>query len=139
MKILDTDTLTLFFSGHERVVSRRQSATDEVAITIISRIETLQGRFAMLLRAPNGAELRRAHQWLDQTVDHLTAIPEVFPIDDAAAAEFDRLREHKKLKKIGRGDLLIASIALANRATLVTRNLKDFRQVHGLLVENCAD
>jgi tRNA(fMet)-specific endonuclease VapC len=139
MKILDTDTLTLFFSGHERVVSRHQMETDEVAITIISRIETLQGRFAMLLKAPNGAELRRAQQWLDQTVDHLTAIPKVFPIDDAAAAEFDRLREHKKLKKIGRGDLLIASIALSNRATLVTRNLKDFRQVHGLLVENWAD
>jgi hypothetical protein len=28
-----------------------------------------------------------------------------------AAAEFDRLRAHKKLKKIGRADLLIASIA----------------------------
>ena len=62
MKILDTDTLTLFFSGHERVVSRRQMETDEVAITIISRIETLQGRFAMVLKAADGAELRRAQQ-----------------------------------------------------------------------------
>jgi len=139
MKILDTDTLTLFFSGQERVVSRRQMETDEVAITVISRIETLQGRFAMLLKAADGAELRRAQQWLDRTVDNLTAIPKVFPIDDAAAAVFDRLREHKKLKKIGRRDLLIASIALAKRATVVTRNLKDFRQVQGLLVENWAD
>ena len=132
MKILDTDTLTLFFSGHERVVSRRQMETDEVAITIISRIETLQGRFAMLLKAADGPELRRAQQWLDQTVDNLTAIPKVFPIDDAAAAEFDRLREHKKLKKIGRGDLLIASITLAHRATLVTRNLKGFPPGQGV-------
>ena len=80
MKILDTDTLTLFFSGHERVVSRRQMETDEVAITSISRIETLLGRFAMLLKAPNGVGLRRAQQWLDQTVDHLTAIPTGCPL-----------------------------------------------------------
>jgi tRNA(fMet)-specific endonuclease VapC len=139
MKILDTDTLTLFFGGHELVVRRRQMETDEVAITIMSGIETLRGRFAMLLKAANGPELQRAQQWLNQTVNNLAAIPKVFPIDDAAAVVFDRLRENKKLKKIGRGDLIIASITLAHRATLVTRNLKDFRQVQGLLVENWAD
>ena len=60
-------------------------------------------------------------------------------IDAASADEFDRLRANKKLKKIGRADLLIAAITLANRATLVTRNLKDFRQVPGLKVENWVD
>ena len=76
---------------------------------------------------------------LDQAVEHLAEVPHVIPIDDAAADEFDRMRQNKKLKKIGRADLLIAAIALANRATLVTRNLKDFRQVPGLRVENWAD
>ena len=60
-------------------------------------------------------------------------------VDDAAADEFDRLRQNKKLKKIGRPDLLIACIALANNATLVTRNLRHFRQVPGLQLENWAD
>ena len=57
----------------------------------------------------------------------------------ASQAQFEFLLQHKKLKKIGRGDLLIASIALAHRATLVTRNLKDFQLVPGLKVENWAD
>jgi tRNA(fMet)-specific endonuclease VapC len=60
-------------------------------------------------------------------------------ITDAVAAEFDRLRRVKRLKKIGRGDLLIAAVALASRATLVTRNVKDFETVPGLKVENWAD
>ena len=53
--------------------------------------------------------------------------------------EFDRLRQNKKLKKIGRADLLIADLTVANGATLVTRNLNDFRQVPGLPVENWID
>ena len=68
----------------------------------------------------------------------LAKIP-ILPFDEAAGAEFDRLRQNKKLKKIGRGDLLIASIALANKATLVTRNTKDFGKVPGLKIENWAD
>jgi tRNA(fMet)-specific endonuclease VapC len=139
MKVFDTDTLTLLFGGHERVTERRRAETEEVAITIVSHIETLRGRFDMLLKAADGAELQRAQLWLDKTVRNLAAIPRVIAIDVAAAAEFDRLRENKKLKKIGRADLLIASIALAHRATLVTRNLKHFRQVPGLQLENWAD
>ena len=42
-------------------------------------------------------------------------------------------------KQIGRGDLLIAALTLANRATLVTRNEKGFRKVPGLRIENWAE
>ena len=57
----------------------------------------------------------------------------------AVAAEFDRLRQIKKLKQIGRADLLAAGVALAHRAILATRNLRHFREVSGLRLENWAD
>src|SRR5262245_31036512 len=136
MIILDTDTLTFLLRDHVRVLTRIRESTDEIAITIISRIEILQGRFATLLKAADGTELQRGQQRLDEAERALTRIPTVLPIDAGVAAEFDRLRQNKKLKKIGRADLLIAATTLANRATLVTRNLKDFRQVPGLQVEN---
>jgi tRNA(fMet)-specific endonuclease VapC len=41
--------------------------------------------------------------------------------------------------KIGRADMLIASIYLANRAVLVTRNVKHFKQFPDLNVENWVD
>jgi predicted nucleic acid-binding protein len=43
------------------------------------------------------------------------------------------------LKQLGRADLLIACIALAHDATLVTRNLRQFRRVPKLRVTNWVD
>ncbi|MHB1423189.1 MAG: type II toxin-antitoxin system VapC family toxin [Gemmataceae bacterium] len=138
MIVLDTDTLTHLIAEHPRVSECYRRQVDEVVITIVSRIEVLEGRFATLRKAANGAELQRGQQRLDQAERDLLSF-RVLPIDAGAAAEFDCLRGNKKLKKIGRGDQLIAAIALAHRATLVTRNLKDFRQVPGLRFENWAD
>jgi tRNA(fMet)-specific endonuclease VapC len=91
-----------------------------------------------VLKAADGEQLLRAQEWLRRTEDDLTRF-RVIPLNAAAGAEFDQLRMNKKLKKIGRADLLIAAITLANRATLVSRNLKHFRQVPGLQVENWVD
>lgn len=63
----------------------------------------------------------------------------VVPFDTQAAEHFERLRHLPGLRKIGRADLLIASIALAHRATLVTRNVRHFRPIAGLTVENWID
>lgn len=138
MFVFDTDTFTHFLRRHPRVTERRASATEEVGISVITRIEILQGRFASVLKAEDGKKLLKAQHWLaenDRDLEHFL----ILPIDAESAAEFDRLRENKKLKKIGRADLLIAAIALANQATLVSRNLKDFRQVSGLRVEDWVD
>jgi tRNA(fMet)-specific endonuclease VapC len=75
---------------------------------------------------------------MDQTERELARLV-VVPINAESASLFDRLRQLRALKKIGRADLLIASIALAHRATLVTRNLRHFGQISGLILENWAD
>lgn len=79
-----------------------------------------------------------AEQKLMQSEREIEAY-EILPINASVAAEFERLLSNKGLRRLGRGDLLIAATTLANRATLVTRNLKDFRKVPGLLLENWAD
>ncbi len=138
MILLDTDTFSLLAAAHPRVAARFAAAQDEVTITLVTRIEALAGRFAYVLRAADGADLLRAQAWLERTEADLAPFPPV-TFDGAAADEFDRLRQNKKLKKVGRADLLIASIALAHRAILVTRNLRDFQLVPGLQLENWAD
>lgn len=77
--------------------------------------------------------------WLLLRTDELLAQLHVLQLDQKTATIFDRLRTQNRLRKIGRADLLIASIALAHQATLVTRNLRHFRRVPGLRLANWAD
>jgi tRNA(fMet)-specific endonuclease VapC len=136
--LLDTDIMTLWLMGQATVRLRVLGTSDVVATTIVSRIELLRGRFEYLIKATDGAQLQAAQSRLVQTERQLERLV-VIPFDGESAAQFDRLRQVKKLKQIGRADLLIACIALANRATLVTRNLRHFRDVPGLALENWAD
>jgi tRNA(fMet)-specific endonuclease VapC len=113
-------------------------ATQDVVITAITRIEQLQGRFASVLKAEDGEMLFRAQQRLQESEEDLDRFTSL-RIDAAAADEFDRLLQIKGLRRIGRGDRLIAAITLANGAKLITRNLKHFQKVPGLPIENWAD
>jgi tRNA(fMet)-specific endonuclease VapC len=131
MFILDTDTLSHLMYGRQQVVERVGKATRDVCSTVISRIEILRGRMQAVLAAEDGNKLLQAYERLQRTEAFLEGI-RLLPLDASSASEFDRLRQIKKLRKIGRGDLLIAAITLANHATLVTRNETDFSQVPGL-------
>jgi tRNA(fMet)-specific endonuclease VapC len=135
MLVLDTDTLTLLLRGHAEVSRRRSQATDDVVVTVITRIEVLQGRFAAVLKAADRQQLQRAQDRLAETERQLASF-DILLINAAAAGEFEHLLNIKGLRRIGRGDLLIASIARANKATLVTCNTRDFGKVPGLRIEN---
>src|SRR5215813_7270642 len=134
MYLLDTDTLTYLQAGHQPLIERIGKVKEnEMGTTIISSIELLRGRFDFLLKAATGAELLRAQHWLDKTENMLKEIL-VLPFDQEAADYFERLRHISSYRKIGRADLLIAAITLAKQATLVTRNLKHFRQIANLKI-----
>ncbi|OLE49778.1 MAG: twitching motility protein PilT [Cyanobacteria bacterium 13_1_40CM_2_61_4] len=139
MHLLDTDTLTHLHAGHPRVVNHLRDVDDPVVgTTVITKGELLRGRIEFLLKAPKGADLLRAQQWLTRTENLLAQIL-VVPFDENAAREFDRLRANQAYRKIGRADLLIASIVLANQAILVTRNVRHFRQIHAVQIVNWVD
>jgi tRNA(fMet)-specific endonuclease VapC len=136
--LLDTDILSLLIAGNPRIASRVRAAEDEIGITVVTRIEILQARYDFILKASDGPQLLRAHHWLERSDSDLDAWI-TLPIDTSAAGVFDRLVRIKALRKIGRADLLIASIALAATATLITRNMRHFRQIPGLRLDNWAD
>lgn len=139
MHLLDTDTLTHLWAGNSKVVERLRTVDDtDIGITIITKVEVLRGRIDYLLKAETGVDLLKAQELLFRTEELLNKLL-IVPMSQVAAEQFERLRATPKLRKIGRADLLIASIALANRAILVTRNLRHFRQIPGIRVVNWVD
>ncbi len=141
MFLLDTDTFTHLLHESPKVVTnvaRAVAAGEATATTLITKIEVLRGRLDAVMKANDRRQFLLMQRRLELTEQGLQSIT-VVPLDDTALAHFDRLRTTKGLKKIGRADLLIASIALGQNATLVTRNTKHFGLVSGLNHVNWVD
>jgi predicted nucleic acid-binding protein len=139
MILLDTDTVTHFSYGNANVRRKIEEAGDEeLAVSVLTRNEILRGRADNLLKAANEAELRKAAERFRQAEELLSDFV-VVGIDEDSIRHFGRLRKQKNLKRMGRADMLIACIALAHDALLVTRNTKDYKDIAGLRMENWVD
>lgn len=132
--ILDTTTLTHLRRQHVRVVANVAAhAGDRLSIATINVEETLGGWYRQLRAARTNAQRSLAYEYLGLSTKFLAAFPFVHPTE-SALDRADRLL--KQRLNVGRGDLTVAAIALEIGATVVTNNLRDFRRVPGLLVED---
>jgi tRNA(fMet)-specific endonuclease VapC len=98
----------------------------------------LRGRIDYILKAQADGDLLNAQHFFHRTEELLAQI-QILSVNQPAVDHLAQLLTTPKLRKIGRADLIIASIALSRRATLVTRNLKHFKQIPGLMVINWVD
>ena len=95
--------------------------------------EQVLGCHTYIGRATTAKEIVRGYGMLLRLLSDYAAVA-VLPFDTPAAAILDGLLAQRI--RIGTMDLRIASIALANRLILVTRNQNDFRRVPGLTIED---
>ncbi|MFO0822122.1 MAG: type II toxin-antitoxin system VapC family toxin [Gemmataceae bacterium] len=132
--LFDTDTLTLFQRLHPVIIRNVfYHLADDIRLTSISVEEQLGGWFTMLRNARTPQQTETAHTRLSEAVRWL-ATWDIVPLTAAAATRFhDLLRQRLN---VGGNDLRVASIALELGATVVTRNLRDFRRVPGLPCED---
>ena len=137
--VLDTDIRSLL--GHqdspEAPRIRRHIAElppqDLVVTTIINYEEQMRGWMAALSRAKSRKSEVAIYTRLIQHLRTFQRI-NVLSYDDRAAAIASALRtQHRSM---GAMDLKIASIVRAHNATLVTRNIADFRKVSDLRMED---
>ncbi len=135
----------LLDTNHMSILERRSPALhrlesrisavpqDDIATTIINYEEQTRGWLAISAQARTQEMQIAAYVRLKRHLDIYCRIA-VIPYDEKAAHAFERLKQAKI--RIGTMDLKIAAIALANDATLLTRNLADFDKVPDLKAED---
>ncbi|ADI13971.1 type II toxin-antitoxin system VapC family toxin [Truepera radiovictrix] len=129
MVTLDTNVVSALITGHEEVVARWKQARlagAQVKLNAISYYEMRRGlvlpRFARKFAAFERLVSLQGLLLLDR------------PALDVAASIYQDLRSRGTL--LEDADILIAAVALANGATLATRNLKHFSRIEGLKLES---
>ncbi len=126
--LLDTNTVSFHIRESSASLRRRLRRVEasQVALSVITEMEIRYG----LARNP---KLRIA----DLIEEFLAGIT-ILPLDSGVAGTYARARAQleSKGKPIGPLDLMIGAHALSLDATLVTNNVKEFRRIRGLRVQD---
>jgi tRNA(fMet)-specific endonuclease VapC len=139
MLVLDTDLLSLIQRKagdvYERLNARLElaAAMELICVTIVSFEEQSRGWLAFLARARTIEKQLIGYARLKAHLDDYGRW-RVLDFDEQAASIYQRLLSERI--RIGIMDLRIAAIALAHHATLLSRNLVDYRKVPQLRVED---
>ena len=120
--LLDTDTCIFAIRDKHQVrVHLAELGPEDVAISAMNEAELLYGA----LNSQNPGRLL-------QEVEAFLRPIQVLPFEGQAAQQHAHLRFALKAMPIGERDLVIASVAMAHRLTVVTHNTREFGRIPGL-------
>jgi tRNA(fMet)-specific endonuclease VapC len=129
--LLDTNILSDLLKNPQGKVAQKISShpSEERDLLATSIIVAAELRYGV---AKSGSSI------LARRVDQLLEAIEILPLEPKADEHYGRVRSQleKAGTVIGANDLLIAAQALAIDAVLVTDNIREFKRVKGLWVEN---
>lgn len=131
--MLDTNTLIYCLNKRPPAVAERISALaagDAPCMSFVTYAELLKGAHGSVHKAAVLASLELL----------LRQVPVVQTAGRAMCEHYARISVQLRVAgtPIGSNDLWIAAHALAEGATLVTNNLREFQRVEGLVLENWA-
>ena len=125
----DTNVISAYMRGTSPALVRRMQVAfgrDELRLSVIVLAEREFG----VIKGGNAAQRRKL-----QSLEQLLTV-EPFTREDARRYASVRHQLEARGQGIGPFDTLIAAQALRLGATVVTRNIREFDRVAGLLVEN---
>ena len=137
MYIFDTDHISIFDRGgpaaQPLLAKLALLNPSTVGTTIITYEEQMRGWLGYTSKMNSIAQQISAYRKLEHHIANYRKIL-ILSFDEKAGEIFQHLR--KLYPRLGTMDLKIAAIAIANEATLLTRNTKDFGQISNLTIED---
>ena len=129
--LLDTNICVYLINGKYELASRLRST--KISNCFLSELTVAELLYGVANSAPTHQLINR--QRLD---DFLLLFDErILPISDSLEAYAQQKAHLKRLGRLqGEFDMLIGSVAVAHRMTLVTHNTSEFSRVPGLVVED---
>jgi predicted nucleic acid-binding protein len=127
LKILDTDVCIEILRGNHKVIEHRATTPDEIATTWITACELSYG----------AAKSRQPDNNQTLVIEFLSTLP-IIDFTLPASEYFGKLKAQleKSGNRIADADLLIASVTMANSASLITGNLRHYQRIDGLRIED---
>lgn len=132
--VLDSDILSLLQAGHPKVSERAaKCVAGELAITVITVEEQIRGWFTLVRRAKKPPQIAFAYQQLADRVSDLSRT-RILPYTERAISMYQLMKKAKL--RIDANDMRIAAITQEHDGIVVTRNVRDFRQIPGVKYED---
>ncbi len=110
--------------------------SEVIGVAIVTVEERMRGWLAVIAKERKAIRQVVGYRELAKLFEFYQEF-EIEPFDEAAAREFDELRGQRI--RVGTMDLKISATALVQNALLLSANLRDFKRVPGLRVENWLD
>jgi predicted nucleic acid-binding protein len=127
LKLLDTDTCVAILRGNQAVMERRAETPDKVVTTWITAAELFYGAAKSSIPGHNHTLVTR----------FLATLP-VLGLDGAAVQIFGTTKAllERRGQRLDDADLFIGAIAVAQSATVVTRNRRHYERIPDITIEN---
>ena len=131
MYLLDTNIISYWMRGDKKVIDRIKKYTPaDLSLSTITLAEILYG----IEKSPVKKKVRRLK------IRKISSLLDLYSFDESAAGKyaFIRAQLEREGRVISERDTQIASIAMANKLTVVTHNIREFGRIGKLKVEDWA-
>lgn len=127
MYCVDTDIIIEYLRGNKKIIDKIENVGDKITLSSITMLEL---HFGACISDRKEERLKQIKELMEQF--------KILDFNADAFVNFGLIKSNlvKKGISLDNFDLCIASLALSHNKILITNNIKHFKRIEGLKIEN---